>query len=360
MKNIKIYNTDADYQTALASLPKIHVAYSKDNDSLHFGGVKKVVDYITEEEYGEHVFDVFRAQGWIAEDAHVMSMQEARAVTNLGQAFYNDTEIEDATFLRYFTELTELTAYSAGQWKGFNGCTNLKKIVIPRDISGGNDLCKRGMLEYVEILEGVTAVGALLSGSSAENGCIVVFPSTLTALETNSFPKIISTDGVLDLRNTNIASIGNSVFYRSLSNKEVYLPSLLTSIGKEFMNIITGLEYIEFNSGTSLTIGNDCVGRNPYGTFSNTIVNFKNDISITIGNNFGYGINKKSNVIFHSTTPPTIGTGFFYTSRASTEIYVPEGCVADYEAVANLSNFVGRIYEIGGTEWTAAGLNQYE
>lgn len=359
MKYIKIYNTDAAYQIALASLPEIHVAYSIDNDSLHFGGVKKVVDYITEEEYGTAVFDVFRTQGWIAEDAHVMSVQEAKAVTDLGRAFYNNTEIEDATFLRYFTGLTDLTAYSAGQWKGFNGCTNLKKIVIPRDISGGSDLCAQGILEYVEILEGVTAVGQLLRASSATTGCIVVFPSTLTGLASSAFARITSADGVLDLRHTSITSIGNSVFYRSLSNKEVYLPSTLTRIGTGFMNITTGLEYIEFNSDTSLTIGDDCVGRDPNATYTNITVNFKNDIPITIGNKFGYGINKKSNVIFHSTTPPTIGTDFFSRSRSSTEIYVPVGHVSDYEAVANLSNFVGRIYEIGGEEWTAAGLDKY-
>lgn len=361
MKSIRLYNTTADYTADIENLPFVNVAKTKDDGKIHYMGMKKVQDhFITEEEYGTAVFDCFRNAGWINQDATYMTKAQAASITDIRDVFTNNTEIEDATFLRYFTGLTDLYGFKNFKWQGFTGCTNLKKIVIPRNISDVEDLCKGGKLEYVEILEGVTSVSALTRNSSSDEGCVVIFPSTFNGLNYNRvFPRITSTDGVLDLRNTSVTTIAEYVFYRSLGNKKVYLPSL-TSIGNEFMGIIAGLEYIEFNSDTSLTIGDNCVGSNYCEALSNIIVNFKNDIPITIGNRFGYSINKKSNVIFHSTTPPTIGTYFFNTSRTSTEIYVPVGCVSAYEAVANLSNFVGRIYEIGGTEWIAAGLSQYE
>lgn len=299
MKNIKIYNTDAAYQIALASLPEIHVAYSKDNGSLHFGGVKKAVDYITEEEYGTAVFDVFRAQGWIAEDAHVMSLAEAAKIETIGSAFAGNTGLTDATFIKYFKGLTEFPARNTG----FYNCTNLKKVYVPFITENRQPFYNSKAIVDVEVAEGVTAFPYNFIPS--RNFININFPNSLVAIYNNN--SYILNAEVLDLRNTQLDSIGDSFINGAGKTKTIFFPETLTSIG------------------------NDCM------------------------RNLGI-----INIIFCSAVPPTIGTYFAYSNRTNVKIFVPEGCVSDYEAVANLSNFVGRIYEIGGTEWTNAGLDQYE
>lgn len=353
MKSIKIYNTNEEYQINKVTLPTAHVAYSKDG-ILHYGGKKKASGVITEEEYGSDVFDIFKAQGWIDQNATYMTSGQAASITALGTAFYQNTEITDATFLRYFKGLTD--------WgSGFQDCTNLKRIVIPTNITSTTvNLVANCSLEYAEILEGVTNMGSrfLKGGGNDSSGCLVKFPSTLTTI--SGFSNVKGEDNIIDLRDTNITSITSSSMYTLSNVEKVYLPETLTSIGDDVMQAVRAIKYIEYNSNVSLTIGGNGFARNPSYTPSNIVVNFKNNIPLTIGTAFAFAASGTNYCIFHSTTPPTIGTNFFSRSGANSSIFVPEGCVSAYEAVANLSRFVGKTYEIGGTEWTNAGLDQYE
>lgn len=345
MESIKLYKNEAEYQSNSVTLPTTHVALCEDEGTVMYGGKKKVVDYFTEEEYGSAVFNVFRAQGWIPQDATVMNVYQASLVNSLGTAFANNTDLTDATFLRYFTGLSSLNVQSA-----FSGCTNLERIVIPCNVTAGGDFSSTKM-KYVELLEGVTMTYANFLSSSADitTGCIVKFPSTYSTPYNNNFGRIKSGTGIMDLRHTKIVTIYSNFMRRSFYDREFYLPSTLKTIGTEFMNELSDtVKYIEFDSDTSLSIGNDSVGRNPNTvTASGSItVNFKNDIPITIGDKFGYGAKGTCVVIFHSTTLPTIGTDFFRTSRSATKIYVPDEMVEDYKGIANLANFVSRIYPL--------------
>lgn len=353
MKSIKLYPSTSSYESDVVNLPTIHVAKSKDDGKLHYGGMKKVIDHvITEEEYGSAVFNVFRAQGWIPQGATYMTKAQAAAVTDIGLAFKDNTDITDATFLRWFTGLTGLTSYKNMAWLGFVGCTNLERIVIPCNVTGSYDLFHQGStkMKYVEILEGVTQTSAqFLKDSCDSSGCIVKFPSTYSTPYNNSFGRIKSGTGIMDLRHTKIVTIYDNFMRRSFYDREFYLPSTLKTTGTGFMNELSDtVKYIEFDSDISLSIGNDSVGRNPNTvTASGSItVNFKNDIPITIGNSFGYGAKGTCVVIFHSTTLPTIGTDFFRTSRSATKIYVPDEMVDAYKGIANLANFVNRIFPL--------------
>lgn len=348
MESIKLYKNEAAYQSNSVTLPTTHVALCEDEGTVMYGGKKKVVDYITEEEYGSVVFNVFRTQGWIPQDATTMNVYQASLVNSLGTAFANNTDLTDASFLRYFTGLSSLNVQSA-----FSGCTNLERIVIPCNVTAGGDFSSTKM-KYVELLEGVTTTYANFLNSSADSttGCIVKFPSTYSTPYNNNFGRIKSGTGIMDLRHTKIVTIYSSFMYRSFYDREFYMPSTLKTIGGNFMNQLSDtVKYIEFDSDTSLSIGNDSVSRN-----TNTVtasgsltVNFKNDIPITIGNSFGYGAKGTCVVIFHSTTStelPTIGTNFFYTSRGATKIYVPDEMVTAYQGIANLSNFTSRIFPL--------------
>lgn len=350
MESIKLYPSASAYESDVTNLPSVHVAKSEDDGKVHYGGMKKVVDHvITEEEYGSAVFNVFRAQGWIPQDATYMTKAQAAAVTNIGLAFKDNTEITDATFLRWFTGLTELTSMKANKWQGFSGCTNLEKIVIPCNVTGYYDLFRSGStkMKYVEILEGVTRTSTQFLNSSCDSsGCVVIFPSTITSLPDQSFSRGKSSNGILDLRHTAITSIGNSVMFYNYWNSEIYFPATLKTIGSSFNHHTNVLKYVEFNSAESLSIGNESFSRDPYTYMTSVTINFKNDIPITIGNNFGYSAHGKCAIIFHSTTLPTIGTNFFYTLRDYASIYVPDEMVEDYKGIANLANFVNRIYPL--------------
>lgn len=360
MKNIKLYKKDSDYQSNKVTLPKVHVACSEDTGNVFFGGIKKVVDYITEEEYGSAVFNVFKSAGWIPESATKMGVNVAKKITSIGTLFHNNTEITDATFLRYFTGLSSLSSSS-----GFVGCISLVRAAIPVNVTGSTtsdtdvfNNCNK--LEYVEICEGVTELArGFLKSSGIAEGVIVKYPSTLTMLPTNFCQRARGVNNTIDLRNTSIVTIGNDVFKDGLEVTHAYFPSTLTSVGEDLFYTASNLQYIEFNSDTSLNLGGYSLGRNGSGEVS-CVVNFKNDIPITMGNNMGYAINAKCYIIFHSTTAPVIGSNFYFTSRNSTEIYVPSEAIETYKAISNLSSFVNRIYAIGGEEWAAAGLSQYE
>lgn len=353
MKSIKLYLSSSAYESDVANLPTVHVAKSEDDGKMHYGGMKKVVDHvITEEEYGSAVFNVFRAQGWIPQDATYMTKAQAAAVTDIGVAFKDNTEITDATFLRWFTGLTELTSFKSNKWQGFYGCTNLERIVIPCNVTGSYDLFHLGStkIKYVEILEGVTQTSAnFLNASCDSSGCVVIFPSTFSTPYNTSFARIKSGTGIMDLRHTKIVNIYNNFMRKSFYDQEVYLPSTLKTIGTYFMDQLNAtVKYLEFNSDTSLSIGDSNIACNPNSTtISDTLtINFKNDIPITLGNSIGYGGKGTYTIIFHSTTLPTIGTGFFYGSRTKTKIYVPDAMVEDYKGIANLANFVSRIYPL--------------
>lgn len=376
MKSIKSYSTTADYSAAIQSLPDVYVAMTKDDKQLHFGGMKKVINnVITEDVYGKAVFDVFREQGWIDENATVMTKAQAASITSLNLAFLNNTEIEDGSFLQYFTSLTSFAERGNGfTVGGFNGCTNLKKVIIPNvplyaPSAGDQSLQNCTSLEYIEFAEGITVIPKKFGASAGHrtNGTIFVFPTTLTTIEDNNLQ--YCGHDVLDLKNTSLERIGTDFIYYPLDCEEIYFPSTLTSLGNTVACSGTNIKYVEFNSTTSLSIGDNCFGRDKTKTYSFEVFNFKNNIPITIGNNFGFGPipkTKTCRVIFHSTTVPTIGSGFFNETNGNnslsgtTEIYVPAESINDYKAIANLSNFVDRIYAIGGTEWTAAGLDQYE
>ena len=343
MESIKLYKNEAEYQSNSITLPTTHVALCKDEGTVMYGDKKKVVDYITEEEYGSAVFNVFRAQGWIPQDATTMNVYQASLVKNLGTAFANNTEITDITFLRYFSGLTVLNINTS-----FSGCTNIERAVIPRTITSGADFSSTTKMKYIELLEGVTSCWSLLRDSGdSTSGCLVKFPSTLTAIYDYCFYRIRGENGIIDLRHTKVSSIGSSFMYYCLWTSEIYMPTTLKSIGNEFVSKVNStLKYVQFDSEESISIGTNCLSKDPYNYMTSVTINFKNDIPITIGNTFGYSAKGTCVVIFHSTTLPTIGTNFFYTSRGTTKIYVPDEMVEDYKGIANLANFVNRIYPL--------------
>lgn len=352
MESIKLYPSASAYESDAANLPTIHVAKSEDDGKVHYGGMKKVVDHvITEEEYGSSVFNAFRAQGWIPQDATYMTKAQAAAITDIGLAFKDNTGITDASFLRWFTGLTDLTSFKTNKWQGFYGCTNLERIVIPRNVTGSYDLFHQGStkMKYVEILEGVKSVSnQFLKSSCDTDGCVVKFPSTFTSLAYQGFGRIKSETGIMDLQHTQIVSIGDSCMYRNYWDREFYFPTTLQTVYTDVLGKVgNNLLYIEFNSNTSLTIGNNSILRDTSTTAASVAtINFRNDIPITLGNNIGYGGKGTYTIIFHSTTLPTIGTGFFEGSKTKTKIYVPDEMVNDYKGIANLSNFTSRIFPL--------------
>lgn len=303
MKNIKLYKNDSDYQSNKITLPEVHVACSEDTGKVFFGGITKVVDYITEEEYGTAVFDIFRTNGWIASNAHVMTMKQAAAVKAIGNNFSGNTNITNTWFLKYFTGLTTQLGTN------FNNCSGITKAYLPAtnpaSTKNGNLYGNCSNIKIMGIAEGVTIIPT--SFCRYCNIEKINFPNSLTSIDDYILGGLLFS--VVDLRNTSCTKVGISFGYNANTT------------------VITAL----FPS-TLTTLGNDVFKQAPHIT----------------------------NIVFTGTTPPTVGSSFCNTNRANVSIFVPSEAVDAYKAVSGLSNFTSRIYAIGGEEWDAAGLSQYE
>lgn len=76
-----------------------------------------------------------------------LSMQEAEVVTDFKSAFRYNTDITSFDELKYFTALTQIGAYE------FQGCTQLRSVIIPKNVSNMYGSCpfERSGLETIAI-----------------------------------------------------------------------------------------------------------------------------------------------------------------------------------------------------------------
>lgn len=106
---------------------------------------------------------------------------EAAAVNDLGQVFKGNPEIISFNELRFFTGLNSIGDYQ------FNGCSNLKEIVLPPNISSiGEGAFGRTGFERIDIPEGISSIGKE-AFARCNNLIRVSLPSTMQTIGNYAF-----------------------------------------------------------------------------------------------------------------------------------------------------------------------------
>jgi len=215
---------------------------------------------------------------WSTDGDEELSMDEAAAVTYLGDAFSFNNDIVQFPELQYFTGLKEIESYS------FYNCKNLKAIQLPSSITNISTSAFYGCLSLQEVL----IPGSVKTiADYAFNGCV--------GLQELSLPEGVTT-------------IGQYAFNSCSSLQSLHIPSTVTSI--------TVSSFWACSSLTSVTVDEDNAVYDSRGE-CNAIIN-------TTTNTLFLGT--VATVIPSSVT--TIGPSSFYGNSKLKTIEIPEGVQA--------------------------------
>lgn len=245
------------------------------------------------------VLAVCYAQGWCA-DANFMTKREAEAVTDIGTAFKDNTQITHFEELQYFG-IAELRN------SVFSNCSNLRQVTLKENLRFKGRVFQNAGLTSIVIPYGVT-----FSNNDFSNCASLV--------------SIQLYNGLVDMPTLNYCTslsrvdIPSSV--RNLSNFRgcsilayVNIPEGVTSIPAQFCADCVSMPSIELPS---------------------TIT--------TIGDRAFLGMTNLNSFIIHAVTPPTLGVSVF--SNTSCIIYVPAESVDAYKAASGWSGLASRIQAI--------------
>ena len=238
---------------------------------------------------------------WDANGDGELSEAEAAAVTELGDVFKDNNEITSFDELRYFTGLTELPA-----WGSFDGCTALKSITIPANVTSidGSSFANCTSIEQIS----VDLANTKYESPADCNAIIEKTPDRLVVgCETTQIPE-------------GITAIGSSSFWGRWGMQRMDIPQTVTTIeGCAFAYCIS-LSTITLPASVN-AIGDEA--------FSNC--------------------NALTSVYCYIETPPAI-TEDVFTNRANATLHVPYGCKAAYKAADYWKDF--NIVEMSNPEST--------
>ena len=181
---------------------------------------------------------------WDTNGDRELSMQEAAAVSDLGNAFRNKKTITSFDELKYFTGLTSIGS------QAFSDCTNLTCVTIPSSVTSisNNAFYNCTGLEDITIPGTVTTIG-----NYAFYGCTelvsLTIPNSVTSIGEKSFQNC---SGLATLTIENAAtSIGASAFYKCSNLASVSLGNSVTNIGQSAFGLCTSLSSIVIPNSVS-------------------------------------------------------------------------------------------------------------
>lgn len=129
---------------------------------------------------------------WDTDGDSELSMDEAAAVTDLGEVFKGHEEITSFDELQYFTGLTDI-----GVW-GIQGCTSLASVMIPDNVTSIGGLAFNGdwSLRSIVIPESVTTIG-WDAFSWCQSLSSVTIPASVTDIGGATFRECIGLTSVI-------------------------------------------------------------------------------------------------------------------------------------------------------------------
>lgn len=187
------------------------------------------------------VLAICYAQGWCA-SADKMTLEEAQAVTNIGQAFRGSGIVHFDEF-QYFTGVTSLTSFA------FFNCTSLTSIVLPTSVVSLGMLC----LANCKLITALDFSNVTTFGTQIAQGCTaladVTLPSGATTLGTSMFVNCTSLVSI-DLPST-LTAIPNYCFSGCTNLVLTELPSGVTTIGNSAFQSVRGITKLTLPSGVT-------------------------------------------------------------------------------------------------------------
>lgn len=241
---------------------------------------------------------------WDTNDDKELSMEEAAAVTYLGDAFSFDNEVVLFPELQYFTGLSEIEPYSFYNCKNlqtiqlppnitsistsaFFGCSFLQEVSIPSSVRMIAEYAFNGCnsISSLSLSEGLTTIGeyAFSSCSSLQS---LYIPASVTSINASSFWACSSlTSVIVDEANTvydsredcnaiiktatntlllgtvatvipsSVTTIGPSSFYGNAKLKAISIPEGVQTISGSAFSGCTSLTSVTLPS-TLISIGN--------------------------------------------------------------------------------------------------------
>lgn len=244
-------------------------------------------------------------QNFDANHDGILTIDEALAVTSLGNVFQNNDMIMK------FGELVNFKGLTAIDEKAFSGCVNLHTITIPDNVvSIGNEAFRN-----CDLSGGITFIGAGVKeiGEWAFSGCkfdVFDVPFSVTAIGKGAFQGCKKLWGFKKGLPEGLTDIEDYTFADCVVLGGVNIPQGVRKIGKSaFAN--TAHEGLRFPE--KLEIIRDYA-------FSNC--------------------SQLVNISSSNPEPPMLGKGVFDGSPIK-EVYVLESSIADYESVEGWSDFAG-------------------
>lgn len=299
-----------------------------------------------------------------------ISQSEAAKVTSLNNVFKGSSIIM-FNELKYFTGLTELEEYA------FKNCTDLKYIVLPKQLMTINSYAFEGCssLKSIKISETITALGEFIflnSGletiefSANVNKLPIGTFKNCVNLKNVSFGKttlqviggepVLNNGGYIDERYGNRCESSNGAFYGCSSLTDLKLPSTITTLEEGAFWGCTALKNINLHELTNLkTIEG---GRYYFSTnistrfYCGTFTKCTSLESITlpeslktIGSGIFAGCSSSLKIYISNPVPCDAASGAFHQLQANSgswddpdpyfSIYVPTNAVADYKKATN-------------------------
>lgn len=223
-----------------------------------------------------------------------LSNEEAAAVTSIGTAFKENTDIKYFNELQYFTGLTTIEEYA------FADCTNLIALTIPANVcTMRGAFYKCTQLKAIKFAKGSKLTGIWISGTNCPALTTIEIPANVESI---SFSENAVITTITFEEGSKLKSISDKAFYKCSKLRDISIPDSVETIGN--------MAFCYCSSMGSVTIGK----------------------SVTLINDSAfYDCSSLKSVYCKAAIPPQLGSNVFLSGPDTRTFYVPYASVDAYK-----------------------------
>lgn len=304
-------------------------------------------------------------ENWDTNGDGELSYEEAAAVTELNEEFYNSKIVSFEEF-KYFTGIKTIRGVgSSGNYMGFSKCSKLVKITLPETIEeiGDNSFYSDVSLKSINFPYGLRKIGfeAFRSCHSLE---AITIPENVVSIGGHAFCDCYSVSSLYIPKNvrsigSNITSTcgeafasiivdSNNPFYDSRNNCNAIIESATNKLISDGSNSIipssvTSLgDWVFYGrNATEIVIPQQIttIGHGAYGGCSYLESIILSPSLTTIYNEAFRYANKLKEVHAYTPSPIDISDGVFINDLSDVTLFVPKGCKSSYENADRWKDF---------------------